>query len=79
MIVGGCVESLIGNIVKTVRLDPDFPAPKFNPSWVLEEKLFDPTDGAEVSPLDKHMRPILDKDGEDETLTWAGKPKEVTA
>lgn len=28
---------------------------------------------------DKYLRPILPGDGEDETLTWAGKPEEVTA
>lgn len=28
---------------------------------------------------DRHLRPIRDQDGEDETLTWAGKPSEVTA
>ncbi|AXF52864.1 MAG: hypothetical protein [Bacteriophage sp.] len=28
---------------------------------------------------DEHLRPIRDQDGEDETLTWAGKPEEVTA
>lgn len=24
---------------------------------------------------DKHLRPLRDSDGEDETLTWAGKPE----
>lgn len=28
---------------------------------------------------DKRLKPIRDQDGEDETLTWAGKPQEVTA
>lgn len=29
--------------------------------------------------LDEYLRPIRDQDGEDETLTWAGNPQEVTA
>ena len=28
---------------------------------------------------DKFLRPIRDNDGEDETLTWAGKPEGVAA
>lgn len=28
---------------------------------------------------DSNLRPIRDQDGEDETLTWAGKPEQVTA
>ncbi|WP_157839639.1 hypothetical protein [Comamonas testosteroni] len=28
---------------------------------------------------DKYLRPIRDHGGEDETLTWAGKPEKVTA
>jgi hypothetical protein len=28
---------------------------------------------------DHSLRPLRDNDGEDETLTWAGKPHEVTA
>jgi hypothetical protein len=26
---------------------------------------------------DRYLRPIRDNDGEDETLSWAGKPREV--
>ena len=29
--------------------------------------------------FDRYLRPIRDQDGEDQTLTWAGKPSEVTA
>lgn len=28
---------------------------------------------------DRHLRPIRGQEGEDETLTWAGKPEKVTA
>ena len=28
---------------------------------------------------DHHLRPIRDQDGQDETLTWAGKPEGVSA
>jgi hypothetical protein len=28
---------------------------------------------------DRELRPIRDNDGDDETLTWAGKPEHVTA
>jgi hypothetical protein len=29
--------------------------------------------------LDYQLRPIRDNDGEDETLTWAGKPESINA
>lgn len=29
--------------------------------------------------FDKYLRPIRPSEGEDETLTWAGKPEKVTA
>lgn len=32
-----------------------------------------------VGYRDRELRPIRDSDREDETLTWAGKPEEVTA
>lgn len=35
--------------------------------------------GQEVHVCDEHLRPIRDQDGEDETLSWAGKPEQVTA
>ncbi len=31
------------------------------------------------SVLDRCLRPIRDNDGEDETLTWAGKPERINA
>lgn len=79
VIIGGSIPSLLGKIVKTVRLDPDFPQPDYLPSWELEEKIFDPMDGLQVSPCDRVMRPLRPRTGNDETLTWAGKPEQVTA
>lgn len=74
VIVGGRVDSVIGKIVKTVRLDPIFNDP---PCWILDEPIYD-LHGREVAPRDATMRPIRDQPGEDETLTWAPVPHKET-
>lgn len=37
--------------------------------WQVDRNL-----GGYVGIADKHLKPIRDNDGEDESLTWAGKP-----
>jgi hypothetical protein len=43
-------------------------------SWI---RAWDGTLKREV--FDKNLRPIRDNDGEDESLSWAGKPEGITA
>jgi len=72
----------VGKIVTCVSLKP---CPRTGaPAWII-----DPPVGKEVFVHgawragdwieDKCLRPIRPNDGEDETLTWAGKPEQVTA
>lgn len=44
---------------------------------VLYARTGDIPAGKEIGAYDSHLRPIRDSDGEDETLTWAGKPRSV--
>lgn len=69
----------IGAIVRCVEFKP---GPDGRAAWIVDRK---------VSPdaviggityigdwfLDASLRPIRDNDGEDETLTWAGKPEKA--
>lgn len=89
------VKSLAGNIdkvVQCVRLatDAEIRAANFNscvprPMWVIDRRLptlhyFDESAGpSQPMYSDAWLRPIRDNDGEDETLTWAGKPEQVAA
>lgn len=41
--------------------------------WVIEWR------GKQFVALDRYLIPIRDNPGDDETLTWAGKPEKVTA
>ena len=45
--------------------------------WEVSPETIDPDDGVNVCWNDASLRPIRDQDGEDETLTWAGRPKEM--
>lgn len=48
--------------------------------WSYEGRRLIDSDGAEAIALpDCLLFPIRDQPGEDETLTWAGKPEGVTA
>lgn len=58
------------------------------PSWVIESngspfeaRLRDGTERMTVYAVvgDRWLRPIRPEEGEDESLTWAGKPEQVSA
>lgn len=66
------IPALTGCPVTVTRLDDDFPD-----SWQTDPKKYDPRDGAWVVFRDVDLRPLRDNDGEDETLTWAGKPSDI--
>lgn len=78
-----CDQADLGRIVEVVAPDPqDFDEWECRP--VGGPPLAYAREGEEsragcVSIPDEWLRPIRDQDGEDETLTWAGKPQEVTA
>lgn len=50
----------------------------YDDSWLIDREI-----AGTFEPLrfisDSKLRPLRDNDGEDETLTWAGKPAGVTA
>jgi hypothetical protein len=63
--IGGCTNVLTGEYICDV--------------WEIEWNgqrtgLFN----APLGASDAELRPIRDSDGEDETLTWAGKPEQVS-
>ena len=78
------VESDLGNegkIVQCVKLIGDLTQRDLHgnletvPMWEVDIDL----DGEGDNTIaDYQLRPIRDNDGEDETLTWAGKPNQVT-
>ena len=79
------VESDLGNegkIVQCIKFIGDIAQRDSNgnietvPMWEVDRDL-DGEGGNEIA--DYQLRPIRDSDGEDETLTWAGKPEGVTA
>ena len=80
------VRSMAGNegrLVSCIRLARTDELIAFNvrmdcgPAWVIGEKLMSSSGGLIPIAIDAWLRPIRDQDGEDETLTWAGKPNEV--
>jgi hypothetical protein len=64
-------ECLDGNV---------FQACNSNGGWVCDGWVRD-SDGGVCGPqlaiADECLRPIRDNDGEDQTLTWAGKPSDI--
>lgn len=74
-IVIGCFnqKDFIGKIV---RCKESFYSTRYKcAAWIVDVDLGGNFEGI----ADKHLRPIRDSDGEDETLTWAGKPEGVAA
>lgn len=79
-----------GRIVRCLRLAGEADFKRFHPwrfdlvgpVWVVDGKVQwarrdgTPTIFADLAP-DNSLRPIRDNDGEDETLTWAGKPADI--
>ena len=78
------VRSLAGNdgvIVRCIQLMPagtDDLSVFLGPVWKIDKPLV--SNWGDSSPFinDINLRPIRDNDGEDETLTWAGKPEQVS-
>ena len=93
VVIGGAFSPQnIGAIVKVIKLLPNggvldgkawFPTSSC-PTWLVESCGKKLTWGHHKPSLrraysDRCLRPIRDQDGDDETLTWAGKPEGVTA
>lgn len=53
--------------------------PHFEPGWRLDRKLPNSMGTLTDCRGDRFMRPISPGEGDDETLTWAGKPNETPA
>ncbi len=70
MNIGG-VPSARGEIYKVIRRFPYELVRGEGPSWYVFHK------GEEWHCLDKHLRPIRDNPGADETLTWTPVPSKL--
>ena len=75
------VKSIAGNEGKIVRVLRLHPNPPFNffdgPRWFIDRVLLDNAGDPIDHLADVVLRPIRGTELQDETLTWAGKPKEV--
>lgn len=49
------------------------------PMWITDTNMVSTWGTYDTTMWDSYMRPIRDNPGEDETLTWAGKPEKVQA
>lgn len=73
VIVGAASGSALGAIVEVLRMKrPSCPACGSVEWWILFR-------GEEWGGCDKDLRPIRPGEGDDETLSWAGKPEQVAA
>jgi hypothetical protein len=72
-----------GRIVRCIRLlGADELGDEYDeadPTWEVDIEVIDPDSGLQVGIEDDFLRPIRPDDGEDETLTWAGKPEIINA
>ncbi len=78
IVVGGGPDDkrTIGSVIKLTRIDPNW----HSPAWEYEEPFVLDDYGFKVLAFAySFLRPIRDNDGEDETLTWAGKPESINA
>lgn len=70
----GTSRAHIGKVVRCVRLADEmefsFRYRDGKPAWDVEPDLL----GNNTAVYDEALRPIRDQPGEDETITWAGKP-----
>ena len=80
------VRSFAGNEGKIVRCIEVVQSHDFSglsvlggPRWLIDRPVPLLLCGFTRTVADAALRPIRPNDGEDETLTWAGKPNEVTA
>ena len=71
-----------GKIVRCVELvnSPDFEGLTFldGPRWLIDRPVPLRLGGTTKTVADSALKPIRPNDGKDETLTWAGKPEQVT-
>lgn len=80
------VKSFAGNegkIVRCLRLatESEIKEADFRPMpiWVIDRPLRTTWGFHRALAADEFLRPIRPSEGDDETLTWAGKPEQVTA
>lgn len=66
--MNGVVVHVVRAISRGVWLCAGYEIERNAASWGLPPHIYD-----------SYLRPIRDNDGEDETLTWAGKPEQVAA
>ncbi|MDI4633310.1 hypothetical protein J7U46_09650 [Pelomonas sp. V22] len=71
VVVRGYPAKNVGKVVRVSRINPLVSKQYGEPIW-------DSDDDSWMWP-DSTLLPIRDNDGEDETLTWAGKPEAVPA
>ena len=64
-------KQFIGRVVKVIELYG-------NDSWICEPDLIG-SDGIPRAMFDDNLQPIRPPKCQEETMTWAGKPQEVTA
>lgn len=86
---GKIVTVLITAPQKEFKLPDGYPHVAANPrSWVIEfhgdtpafcDGLASPRITRYAVGLDSKLRPLRPRTGDDETLTWAGKPEKVSA
>lgn len=61
------------------RYDGPWQESEYCPGWRLDRPIVGSDGRLWFFRADMHMRPIRDNDGDDESLTWAGKPEVVAA
>lgn len=61
----------LGTLVVVVEVDIQASRVFGSTAWIVDGP------GIGDLALDDWLRPIRDNDGEDETLTWAGKPSDI--
>ena len=74
MIVRGYPADNIGKIITVTKLCADFSFPtwEYTGAWLRA-----PFGGKCYMIDDECLKPIRDQDGEDQSLTWAGKPNSI--
>lgn len=68
------VPPRVGAIFNVTSISEHFPEYS---AWNTDPEFIDPADGLRVVVPDRLCRPINDGPGDDETLSWAGKPAPV--
>lgn len=68
-----CIRMLRWDEKAELGFDPSWPM------WEVDTCLMDTWGDESRTAVDAYLRPIRDSEGDDETLTWVGRPEEVTA